>query len=210
MAVILSKEEVAKSDGAGKPQAAPSRALEWLWGLLCEFRNPHVFDCGPTCQRNVDVLMGRGAKLYVADLISPTRRREPALWDRSGKQPVFLIDKLLSQVPAIPSGSLSAIFCWHLLDLVPRESVPALVERFYSYLRPGGALFCLLREPYLAAGAETAWRFEGLTVLGSGGQAAEPFPYPVLTNRDLERLVAASSLKTFLTRAGRREVLAIK
>ena len=197
------------TDGQTVP-AASSRALEWLWQLLDEVRNPQVFDCGPAFQRTMDVLLSRGAKLYVADLISPARRRKPPFWNTTGKQIVLELDQLLGQAPNIAPGSLSAIFCWHLLDLLPRDAVQGVVERLASYLQPGGALFCLLREPYLAGGADMTWWLESLTVLGSGGQGTEPFPYPALTNRDLERCFPTATVKAFLTRVGRREVLAIK
>jgi hypothetical protein len=71
-------------------------------------------------------------------------------------------------------------------------------------------LFCLLREPYLPAGAETAWSFESLTALNSGPEGRQPFPCPALTNREVERLLPGGNVKTFLTRGARREVLGIK
>ncbi len=85
-----------------------------------------------------------------------------------------------------------------------------MVERFYSLLQPGGVLFCILREPYLAAGAEARWWFETLTVVGSSAGKQKPFPYPAVTNREMERLFPGGNVKTFLTRSGRREVLGIK
>jgi hypothetical protein len=47
-------------------------------------------------------------------------------------------------------------------------------------------------------------------VLGSEVESKVPFPYPALTNREIERLVPGGSVKTFLTRFARREILAIK
>jgi methyltransferase family protein len=199
-----------KSPPAGPRPSNASRALEWLWAHFRDVRNPRVLDCGPVSQSTLDVLLRRGAKLYVADLVTPAREGAPAFWDRSGKQPLFRLDDFLAQVPSIPPASLSAIFCWHLLDLIPRDSLPKLFERLCSYLEPNGALFCLLREPFLPAGAETAWRLEKLTVLGSSGEGRVAFPYPALTNREMERLAPSCTAKTFLTRFGRREVLAIK
>jgi hypothetical protein len=197
--------------GRSKPQAsaAESRALEYLWQHLRDVPHPHVLDCGPICQSTADVLLGRGAKLFVADLLTPAQRKDAAFWSLVGKTPVFLIEDFLAQLPLIPPGSLSAVFCWHLLDLLPREALPPLVRRLRSFLHPGGALFCLLREPYLMAGAEIAWCLQSLTALGSGVESRRPFPYPAVTNREMERLVPSGSVKTFLTRAGRREVLAI-
>ncbi len=190
--------------------ANTSRALEWLWQQLRDVRRPHVLDCGPICQPTVNVLLRRGVKLYVADLITTARRRDQQFWDLSRKQPVFRVQEFLGQLPNFPSISLSAVFCWHLLDFLPRDSHPPVIERLCSYLQQGGALFCLFREPGLPFGADTSWWLESLTVLGSGVQGRKPFPYPALTNRETERLAPDCTAKTFLTRSGRREVLVMK
>jgi hypothetical protein len=85
-----------------------------------------------------------------------------------------------------------------------------LVKRWFSSLRPGGLLFCLLREPRLEKGSEMMWWLETLTTLGASREGRRPFSYPALTNREMERLAPAGSVKTFLTRSGRREVLVVR
>jgi len=197
-------------DSSPTPPAAPSRALEWLWQNFRDVKRPHILDCGPAYQATFDVLLKRGAKLYITDLVTLARQADPKFIRRLGKGTVFLIDKFLEDLPPIPPDSLSAIACWHLLDLLPRDALPGLVARLWSYIRPGGVLFCLLREPYLANGAGTRWWFDSLMVLGSEVESKVPFPYPVLTNREIERLVPSGNVKTFLTRFARREILAIK
>ena len=193
--------------GASAPLS--SHALEWMWQQLRDVRNPHVLDCGPVSPSTVEVLLRRSAKIYVADLIAPARRSDDKFWDRQSKVPKFRLDVFLAQLPKIPSNALSAVFCWQLFDLVPREALPGLFERLCSYLKPGGALFCLLREPYVATGADTTWWLEAPTLLVSGPPGKQRFPYPAVTNREMERLAPGSASKTFLTRSGRREVLAI-
>jgi hypothetical protein len=84
------------------------------------------------------------------------------------------------------------------------------MAKLWCHIRPGGVLFCLLREPYLANGADTRWWFDSLMVLGSDVENNAPFPHPALTNREVERLVPSGNVKTFLTRSARREILAIK
>lgn len=190
--------------------AAASRALEWLWQHLRDVRHPHLLDCGPVSQASLDVFLRRGAKVYVADLLTPLLQDESAIWTRTVKTATFHVDEFLKQLPPIARESLSTMFCWQLFDLLPRDALPELVERFWSYLKPGGMLFCLLREPYLPAGAETTWSFESLTALISGPESGRPFPYPALTNREVERLVPGGNVKVFLTRRARREVLGIK
>jgi hypothetical protein len=181
-----------------------------LWQNLREVKHPHILDCGPAYQATLDVLLKRGAKVYIADLITLARQSDSRFIRRLGNRTVFLIDEFLEDLPPILPDSLSAIACWHLLDLLPRDALPGLVAKLWSYLRPGGVLFCLLREPYLATGAGTHWWFDSLMVLGSEVESKVPFPHPVLTNREVERLVPSGNVKTFLTRFSRREILAIK
>ena len=126
------------------------------------------------------------------------------------KTRVFRTDEFLAQIPPIPLESLSVVLSWQLFDLVPHEALAAVVGRLCSYLQPGGVLFCILREPRLATGAETRWCLEGLTGLGFEGGKPTPFAYAPITNREMERLVPGGNVKTFLTRSGLREVLGVK
>lgn len=192
------------------PPKTASRALEYLWQYVREVRHPRILDCGPALQASLSVLLKRGAKVYVADLLAPALRSDPAFWSRTGKNPIFLVDSFLDQLLPVPAEPLSVVLCWQLLDLVPGKALPEVVGRLWSYLQPGGVLFCVLREPYLKKGAGTRWWLESLTVLGSGAENSDPFLYPAITNREIERLVPGGNVKTFLTRAGRREVLGIK
>ncbi len=207
MAITKSQEERGRT-----PAASPtaSRGLQWLWQHLSNVRHPHCFECGPIRQSTLDVLLLRGAKLYLSDLITPAQQGNSVFWSRQGKTSVFLVDDFLAQMPPIPPDSLSAICCWGLLDLLPHEALPRLVERFYSYLQPNGVLFSILREPSVTTGAETRWWFQSLMVLGSSDTSHKAFPYPALTNREMERLFPGGNVKTFLTRSGRREVLGVK
>jgi len=207
MALTKSQDEMGLTAAAS---AATSRGLQWLWQHLSHQRHPHCFECGPVNQSTLDVLLLRGAKLYLSDLITPAQQTSSVFWMRQGKTPVFLIDDFLAQIPPIPPESLSTICCWGLLDLLPREVLPQLVERFHSYLQPKGVLFSILREPHITTGAETQWWFKSLTILGSSDTSQKPFPYPALTNREMERLFPGGNVKTFLTRSGRREVLGVK
>lgn len=207
MALTKNQEEMNRTASASP---GVSRGLQWLWQHLSHLRRPHCFECGPIHQSTLDVLLLRGAKLYVSDVITPLQKKGEAFWKLQGKTRVFLIDDFMAQFPPIPPESLSAICCWGLLDLLPREVLPALVERFHSYLQPNGVLFSILREPQITTGAETRWWFESLTVLGSSDRSQKPFAYPAVTNREMEKLFPGGNVKTFLMRSGRREVLGVR
>lgn len=178
--------------------------------MLRDVKHPHILDCGPACPATINVLLKRGAKIYVADLVTLAQQSGPRFLRQAGKTPLFLVDEFLDHLPDIPPGSLSAIACWHLLDLIPREAVAGVVARLWSELQPKGGLFCLLREPGMAYGAGTRWWLENLTTLGLEAESKTPFIYPAITNREIERLLPGSDVKTYLTRTARREILAIK
>ena len=208
--MAMSKSQEDKGRGsAASPATSPG--LQWLWQHLSNQRHPHCFECGPIRQSTLDVLLLRGAKVYHADLITPVQQNNLVFWSRQeGKKPAFLVDDFLAQIPPIPAESLSAICCWGLLDILPHEALPRVIERFHSFLQPNGVLFSILREPSVAAGAETRWWLESLIVLGSSDNTHKPFPYPALTNRQMEQLFPGGDVKTFLTRSGRREVLGVR
>lgn len=195
------------SDGGA---SIPSQALQWIWNFLQDVEDPRVLDCGTVSSSTVGVLIKRQAKVYVADLIGPLQRGDPAFWRQEGKQALFCADRLLKEIPAIPPASLSLVCCWHLLDLVPRDAAPELVRTLLSLLGPGGVFFCFLREPNLTVGKEGRWWLESLTTLGANGEDSGQFPYTPLSNREIEKLTAGHSLKTFLTRSHRREVVVLK
>ena len=187
-----------------------SRGLEWLWQYFRDTPHPRILDCGPVRQSTTEVFLRRGAKLYVGDLVSLALERDSRFWDHARKTPRFRTDDFLAQLPEIPAGSISAIFCWQLLDLLPRDALAPLVLQMYLYLQPGGVLFGLLREPYLTVGMEPVWWLESLNRLRRDGEGRRTFPYPALTNREMEKLIPTGAVKTFLARSGLREVLAVK
>jgi hypothetical protein len=207
MSIIKSREDMARGS-ADSPAASPG--LQWLWQHHSTLRHPQCFECGPIRQSTLDVLLLRGAKVYHSDLITPALQGNKVFWSSKDKTPVFLVDDFLAQIPPIPPASLSAICCWGLLDMLPHQALPQVVGRFHSYLQPNGVLFSILREPKVTTGIETRWWFESLTVLGSSDSTHKPFPYPAVTNRQMEQLFPGGNVKTFLTRSGRREVLGVK
>jgi hypothetical protein len=206
----ISKEVLNPASPSGAGPVIESPALVWLWKYFGDVPHPFILDCGRVKPQSVDVLLRRGSKIFVADIVSIVQRPHPMLWDRRPKVPVFLVHDFLVEMPKIPSGSLNAIFCWHLLDLLPRESLQKITDLLFSCLQPGGVLFFLLREPHLPKGADSIWWLQSLTALAVSGEGNKPFPYSVISGRDVERFLPTGSLKSFLTRSGRREVLVLK
>jgi len=195
--------------GVGLARTTTSPALEWLWQYLQDVASPRILDCGAVRRSTAGALLGRGAKLYVADLISSLQQKKD-YWDYSQKIPVFQTAKFLDQLPVIPRCSLNAVFYWQLLDLLPPQALAPVILQTYTYLQPCGVLFCILREPSLTKGADWIWWLDGLTTLNRDDGRSVPFSYAAFTNREMERLVPSHGTKTFLTRSGLREVLAVK
>ncbi|TAM84727.1 MAG: hypothetical protein EPN47_01030 [Acidobacteria bacterium] len=207
---VKMQEASHKKPASGQSPAVSSQALQWIWNYLQDIETPHVLDCGAVSSATINILINRQAKVYVADLIAPLQRGDPTLWRQEDKQTLFCTGELLKRLPAIPPETLKLICCWHLLDLIPRDNVPELARLFLSLLAPGGIFFCFLREPNLTQGKDSRWWFESLTTLREEGEGAGIFPYPPLTNREIERLTDGSGVKTFLTRSHRREVVVLK
>jgi hypothetical protein len=187
-----------------------SQALEWVWRFLQDVSKPHILDCGAVSAASVRVFAQRGAKVYVADLLAPLQQGHAVYWRREEKKLTFCLDEFLKRVPGISPASLQLICCWHLFDFIPREQLPGLLNFLLGLLGNEGILYCFLREPNLKTGKNGRWWLEGLTTLGSEGEEQGEFPYPPLSNREVEKLTEGYSLKTFLTRSHRREVVVLK
>jgi hypothetical protein len=188
----------------------PSQGLEWLWKHLQDVRQPRILDCGSASPSTIEVLLKRRAKIYVADLIAPALEADPRFWDRSKKSPIFLSREFLQLLPEIPPSSLTVALSWNLFDLLPHEALPAVLGHIFSLLAPLGVLCCILREPYLTSGVERRWWLESPSLSRSQADAGRAFPHPPITNREMERLLPGANIKIFLTRSGRREVLAMR
>ena len=201
---------LSKTSAKGSSAQLPSPALEWIWHYLRDIQHPHILDCGAASAATINILVKREAKLYVADLVVPLQRNDSAYWRRDEKQLFFCLDKFLTLLPQIPPASLSLICAWHLLDFVPRDQLAGLMTPLTSLLEPGGVFFCLLRESNLSSGGGERWWLESLTTLGSSADNSRKFAYPPLSNREVERLADGGSIKTFLTRSHRREVVILK
>jgi hypothetical protein len=204
------QQNVSRSTGTGASPVHSSPALDWIWKYLSDLPSPRIMDCGPVSQSTVDVLMRRGVKLHIADLITPLQRDASQFWERRGKVATFRPDVFLSQLLPIEPESLTAVFAWSLLDLLPHEAHAEVAARWLSFLRPGGILFFILREPRLDKGADSTWWLDGLTTLGTRREGTGNYAHAAVTNREVEKLSPGANVKTFLTRSGWREVVVIQ
>lgn len=205
-----SGRETSTGMGPGPPTIAVSQGLSWLWQHLREVRQPHILDCSAIAPNTLNILLERKAKLFVADLLSVSLDAGTKLWDRNQKVPVFKTAEFISHFPVVPPGSLSAILAWNLLDLLPELARPPVMDKLFSLLQPLGVLFSILREPSLKSGVGRRWWLESQTQVHAEQDEKMAFPYPPVSNREIEKLVPGGNVKIFLTRSGRREILSIK
>ena len=195
---------------AGRPATATSQGLTWLWQHLREVRHPQILDCGAISPTTLNILMERKAKVFVADLLSVSLASESKLWDRNQKVPVFKTSEFLSHLPDVPTDSLSAILSWNLLDVLPEAARLSVMEKLFSFLQPLGVIFSVLREPSQKLGVGRRWWLESQNQVQVDQDEKKAFPYPPISNREIEKLVPGGNVKIFLTRSGRREILSIK
>jgi hypothetical protein len=202
------------SKGSNVPTSPPmglaSPALEWMWKQMPEVDRPAALCCGTIRQSTLNVFLQRGIKAFLGNAVGHLLSNEKMLWEGTGKEASFKPNLLLDLLPQVKAGSLSVVLTWQLFDLLPRDPLPEVFSHLCSLLMPGGFMLCILREPYLNKGRNAQWWLESPLTLGVGGEDAGEFVYPSLTNREIERLAHPSTIKTFLTRTGRREILVCK
>ncbi len=205
-----SGQETSAGLAPSPPVIAASQGLSWLWQHLREVTQPHILDCSAISPTTLNILLDRKAKLFVADLLSVSLDAEAKLWDRTQKIPVFKTADFISYFPDVPSGSLSAILSWNLLDLLPESARLPVTEKLFSFLQPLGVVFSILREPNLKSGVGRRWWLQSQTQVHVEQDQKRTFPYPPISNREIEKLAPGGNVKIFLTRSGRREILSIK
>jgi len=61
----------------------------------------------PVSSATISILTKRHSKVYVADLIAPLQRGDPAYWQQEGKLTLFRLDRLLEEIPPyLPQHSI--------------------------------------------------------------------------------------------------------
>lgn len=192
------------------PKGVASPALEWMWKQMPEVARPAALCCGAIRQSTLNVFLIRRMKAFLGDALGYLLSEEKRFWEGIGKEARFQEKVLLDLLPDVEPSSLSVVLAWQLFDLLPRDPLTPVFTHLCSLLRPGGFMLCILREPYLNKGRNAQWWLESPVTLGVSGEDAGEFVYPALTNREIERLAHPSTIKTFLTRTGRREILVCK
>jgi len=196
-----------------------SNALkEFLW-LLSDIPRARILDLGPVSQATVTFFIEKGYRVSSEDMLREWKDfltteeehlRTAPVGEEIGRRSLpALAGKFLEGSLEYPEHSVHGVIIWDLLDYFDPGVVPALMDRLYSMLHPGGTVLALFHS-------RPAERFHRYRIMDS--QTIELLPAPTLAvhahvfqNREILDLFGKfRSSKTFVGRDQVREALFIK
>jgi hypothetical protein len=191
---------------------------EFLW-LISDIPHARVLDLGPVWQSTVAFFVDKGYRVSSEDLLRAWKdflmteeerlRTTPVGEETERRSLPALAGKFLESSLQYPEQSVHGILIWDLLDYFDPVVMPALMDRLYSILHPGGTVLALFHS-------RPAERFHRYRIMDS--QTVELLPAPTLAvhahvfqNREILDLFGKfRSSKTFVGRDQVREALFIK
>lgn len=196
-----------------------SNALkEFLW-LLSDVPRPRILDLGAVSQSTLTFFIEKGYRVSTEDMLREWKdfltteeerlRTTPAGEEAERHSLPALAEKFIDSALNYPENSVNGVLIWDLLDYFDPAVVPALMNRLYNMLQPGGTVLALFHS-------RSAERFHRYRILD--GQTVELLSAPTLAvhahvfqNREILDLFGKfRSSKTFVGRDQVREALFIK
>jgi hypothetical protein len=195
-----------------------SNALkEFLW-LLSDVPRARILDLGAVSQSTLTFFIEKGYRVSTEDLLhewkdflttEEERLRTTPLGEGERHSLPALAEKFIDTGLNYPENSVHGVLIWDLLDYFDPAVVPALMNRLYNMLQPGGTVLALFHS-------RPAERFHRYRILD--GQTIELLLAPTLAvhahvfqNREILDLFGKfRSSKTFVGRDQVREALFIK
>jgi hypothetical protein len=196
-----------------------SNALkEFLW-LLSDVPRPRILDLGAVSQSTLTFFIEKGYRVSTEDMLREWKdfltteeerlRTTPAGEEAERHSLPALAEKFIDGALNYPENSVGGVLIWDLLDYFDPAVVPALMNRLYNMLQPGGTVLALFHS-------RPAERFHRYRILD--GQTVELLSAPTLAvhahvfqNREILDLFGKfRSSKTFVGRDQVREALFIK
>lgn len=214
----MSRPEFPRASSGGASNVRPSYGLKDLLWLVGDRAKGCVLDLGPAWQSTLTFFLDRGFRVSAEDLLREWNefqaRQEAAARDfePSGApvplDPQWLASSFLEEALQFPAESVDAALAWSIFDYASDALAPALAERLYEILRPGGCILAIFhgRPP------ESCQRYriasEGIELLP--GDTPAHFSR-VFQNREILQLFGRfRSAKTYVGRDQIREGLFIK
>jgi hypothetical protein len=196
-----------------------SNALkEFLW-LLSDVPRPRILDLGAVSQSTLTFFIEKGYRVSTEDMLREWKdfltteeerlRTTPAGEEAERHSLPALAEKFIDSALNYPENSVHGVLIWDLLDYFDPAVVPALMNRLYNMLHPGGTVLALFHS-------RPAERFHRYRILDN--QTVELLSAPTLAvhahvfqNREILDLFGKfRSSKTFVGRDQVREALFIK
>ena len=196
-----------------------SNALkEFLW-LLSDVPRARILDLGAVSQSTLTFFIEKGYRVSSEDMLHEWKDFLTAEEERLRMTPTgeeaerhslpALAEKFIDTALNYPENSVHGVLIWDLLDYFDPAVVPALMNRLYNMLHPGGTVLAHFHS-------RPAERFHRYRILD--GQTIELLPAPTLAvhahvfqNREILDLFGKfRSSKTFVGRDQVREALFIK
>jgi hypothetical protein len=196
-----------------------SNALkEFLW-LLSDIPRARILDLGPAWQSTITFFIEKGYRVCSEDMLhewkdflttEEERLRTAPIGEETERRSLpALAEKFIETSLTYPEQSVHGVLLWDLLDYFDPAVVPALMDRLYSMLHPGGTVLAHFHS-------RSAERFHRYRIMD--GQTVELVPAPTLAvhahvfqNREILDLFGKfRSSKTFVGRDQVREALFIK
>jgi hypothetical protein len=214
-----------KPGPTASPSTAPaanvriSNALkEFLW-LLSDVPRAKILDLGPAWQSTITFFIEKGYRVASEDMLhewkdflttEEERLRTAPIGEETERRSLSaLAEKFIETSLTYPEESVHGVLLWDLLDYFDPAVVPALMDRLYNMLHPGGTVLAHFHS-------RPAERFHRYRIMD--GQTVELVPAPTLAvhahvfqNREILDLFGKfRSSKTFVGRDQVREALFIK
>jgi hypothetical protein len=196
-----------------------SNALkEFLW-LLSDVPRARILDLGAVSQATLTFFIEKGYRVSTEDMLHEWKdfltteeerlRMAPASEEVERRSLPALAEKFIDSALNYPENSVHGVLIWDLLDYFDPAVVPALMNRLYNMLHPGGTVLALFHS-------RPAERFHRYRIMD--GQTIELLLAPTLAvhahvfqNREILDLFGKfRSSKTFVGRDQVREALFIK
>jgi hypothetical protein len=196
----------------------PSYGLKDLLWLVGDRINGCVLDLGPAWQSTLSFFLDRGFRVSAEDLLrewSEFQTRQEAAardFEPSGDlvplDPQWLAGSFLEEALQFPPESVDAALAWSIFDYASDALAPALAERLYEILRPGGCILAIFHSRPPQCFQRYRIASEGIEVLPDGA----PVNFSrVFQNREILQLFGKfRSVKTYVGRDQIREGLFIK
>ena len=202
-----------KAGGSGSQgQAARMMRHSSGWKQMVEYlkagESLRILDIGPTSAGNINFVTNLGHSIYMANLVEDAARPEYKGAPGDDGQPVFDVDKFLSQNLDFAGRTFDVVAFWDTADYLPAVLLQPIIDRIYDVMQPGGQLLAFFHTK--TTGDETTFSRYHLTE-GDQVELQRVGVHPILqtyTNRQVETVFHRfAGYKFFLAKDALREVI---